>query len=116
MLLGVVGVALDLGRDPVEVARVHFRAGERLGLPRMLARIVALPRDDAWQTMARAAIREDLHGVHTAITARGLGDPAWLDSEDVERVTDVLARVSADESADLARLSVGLRSLRSLLD
>ena len=33
MLLGVVETAKRDERDPMEVARVHFEVGERLGLP-----------------------------------------------------------------------------------
>ena len=59
-LLGVIEIADREGLDPVEVARVHFALGERLGLPALVGRILALPRDDRWQTMARAALRDDL--------------------------------------------------------
>jgi len=114
MLLGVVEVALRSGRDPLDVARVHVEVGERLGLPRMLGRIVALPRSDKWQSMARAAIREDLHTVHTDLTARALEDPTWGDSPQVAGVAATLADLSTEE-ADLARLSVALRVLRGLL-
>ena len=47
--------------EVADVARVHFALGERLGVPLLLQRIVALPRADKWQTMARAALRDDLH-------------------------------------------------------
>ena len=41
-----------------------------------MARILALPRDDRWQTMARAALRDDLHAVHAQLTAQVLGETA----------------------------------------
>ena len=72
MLLGLVEVAQREELAPEDVARVHFALGERLGLPVLLQRIVALPRDDKWQTMARASLRDDLHAVHTALTAQVL--------------------------------------------
>ena len=52
------------GVDVLKVADVHFTLGQRLGLDRLLGRIIELPRDDRWQTMARAALRDDLHAVH----------------------------------------------------
>ena len=55
--------------DVERVAAVHFAFGQRLGLDRLLARIVELPRDDRWQTMARAALRDDLHTVHSQLVA-----------------------------------------------
>ena len=74
MLLGLVEIAAREELDPVEVARVHFALGERLGLPALVQRILALPREDRWQTMARAALRDDLHAVHAQLTAQVLAD------------------------------------------
>jgi glutamate dehydrogenase len=127
-VLGIVETAAREGIDPLEVARVHFALGERLGLPLVVARILALPRDDRWQTMARAALRDDLHGVHTQLTAQVLlsttpedAAPArvatWEDANEVQvaRAARTLEEICSDESADLARMSVGLRVVRGLL-
>ncbi|WP_182524087.1 NAD-glutamate dehydrogenase [Nocardioides dongkuii] len=128
MLLGIVENAVREGRDPRDVARVHFALGERLGLPGMVQRILALPRQDRWQTMARAALRDDLHGVHSELTAQALratsddeSAPAriasWEDGDTVAvaRAATTLEEICADDQADLARLSVGLRVVRGLL-
>lgn len=128
MLLGVIETASREGLDPMDVARVHFALGERLGLPALVQRILALPRDDRWQTMARAALRDDLHAVHSQLTAQVLAttssdEPAparivaWEDADSVivERAASTLEEICADEHADLARLSVALRVVRSLL-
>lgn len=129
MLLGVVEVAQALSLTAEEVARVHFALGERLGLPVLLQRIVALPRADKWQTMARAALRDDLHAVHSALTAQVLRATsseesaaariaAWEDGDAdlVAKAADTLEQICAEEEADLARMSVGLRIVRGLLD
>ena len=55
---------------------LHFALGERLGLPDLVTRILALPRDDRWQTMARAALRDDVYAVHAQLTAQVLRDTA----------------------------------------
>ena len=128
MLLGLVEVAQREELAPEDVARVHFALGERLGLPVLLQRIVALPRVDKWQTMARASLRDDLHAVHTALTAQVLRStspddsaPAriasWEEGEEelVRRATETLEQICADEEGDLARMSVGLRVVRGLL-
>ncbi|GAA4697384.1 NAD-glutamate dehydrogenase [Nocardioides conyzicola] len=128
MLLGVIEIANREGLDPSEVARVHFALGERLGLPGLVQRILALPRADRWQTMARAALRDDLHAVHAQLTAQVLARTspddsavariaAWEEAEAVvvPRATATLEEICADEVADLARLSVGLRVVRGLL-
>jgi glutamate dehydrogenase len=128
MLLGIVEVAQREELAPEEVARVHFALGERLGLPMLLQRIVALPREDKWQTMARAALRDDLHGVHADLTAQVLratssedSAPARItaweegDAVVVSKAAETLGQICVEEEADLARMSVGLRVVRGLL-
>ena len=53
---------------------MHFALGERLGLSALVARILTLPREDRWQSMARAALRDDLHAVHAQLTAQVLAE------------------------------------------
>ncbi|MET0999129.1 MAG: NAD-glutamate dehydrogenase [Marmoricola sp.] len=114
MLLGVVETAAREERDPLEVARKHFEVGERLGLPLLVSRILALPRDDRWQTMARAALRDDLHAVHAQLTAQELaGNPP--PEKDTVQAVRTLQEICSDEDTDLARLSVALRVVRTLL-
>ena len=72
--LNIVETAKRDELDPLEVARVHFALGERLGLSALVDRILALPREDRWQTMARAALRDDLHAVHAQLTAQVLAE------------------------------------------
>ena len=67
--------------------RVHFRLGNRLQLHWLRDRIAALPRDDRWRALARAALRDDLYGLHRELTAEVLRSDATGD--------DVAARVEA---------------------
>ncbi len=128
MLLGIVELATAEELDPVDVARMHFALAERLGLPALVGRILALPREDRWQTMARAALRDDLHAVHVQLTGQVLlatspedSVPAriatWEDGDSVvvTRAAATLEEICSDEDADLARMSVGLRVVRGLL-
>jgi len=131
-LLNVVEIAVRGDIDPAEVARVHFALGERLGVSALQHLIVSLPRADQWQTMARAALRDDLNAVHAQLTAQVLektpaedGDAPeaaervekWEEASAgaVEQATSTLAAICADDDTDLARVSVGLRVVRSLL-
>jgi glutamate dehydrogenase len=127
-LLGIYEIAHRMELDPVDVTRLQFALGERLGLPELVARILALPREDRWQTMARAALRDDVYAVHGQLTAQVLRDtdasqnvPAriqeWEDADAivVSRAAATLEEICADENADLARMSVGLRVVRGLL-
>ncbi|MGH3423775.1 MAG: NAD-glutamate dehydrogenase domain-containing protein, partial [Nocardioidaceae bacterium] len=114
--------------DVMAVAAVHFALGETLGLDRLADRILALPRDDRWRTMARAALRDDLQAVHAELTARVMegtdpGDPAqprvdaWKESEGavLARADNTLQDIWGEDTPDLARLSVGLRVVRTML-
>jgi glutamate dehydrogenase len=121
------------------VAKTHLRLGEHLSLPILVQRIVDLPRTDRWQTMARAALRDDLYSVHGALTSQVLtrtdagseasssGDASdeaverrieqWQEEDGlvVDRAVQTLREICEDERADLARMSVGLRVVRTLL-
>jgi glutamate dehydrogenase len=113
--------------DVVKVAEVHFALGQRLGLDRLLTRIIELPRDDRWQTMARAALRDDLHAVHASLTAQVLAMPgaetqtardlvaSWEKANPAVPESVRLLRSVTGSRADLARTSVGLRIVRALL-
>ena len=106
---------------------MHFALGQRLGLDKLLTRIVELPRDDRWQTMARAALRDDLHAVHASLTAQVLATPAagaqtarelvarWEKANPAVPESVRLLRSVTASRADLARTSVGLRIVRGLL-
>ena len=78
--------------------------------------------------MARASLRDDLHGVHARLTAEILAatssdDPAedrvaaWeaSDAGVVGQAAETLTQIVAEESAQLPRLSVALRVVRSML-
>ena len=79
--------------------------------------------------MARAALRDDLYAVHAQLTAQVLAATAADDPAPVRvagvggrrrrswwpRAAETLEEICADDSADLARMSVGLRVVRGLL-
>jgi glutamate dehydrogenase len=80
-----------------------------------------------WQTLAKAALRDDLAGMLRALAADALrtdalaSDPAALiitwktrNSFLYERFRQVLSDLRAAESPDLAMLSVAMRELRNL--
>jgi glutamate dehydrogenase len=126
--LDVSDVARSVGRELEDAAAVYFALGEPLSLDLLLARIVALPRDDRWQALARAAMREDLYSARAWITAEvlRLGSPQMTGAEQVDRWTastgDVGCRcltaldgIITSGQADLAALSVAMREIRNLV-
>jgi len=121
--LTIVEIAGQREFDLLRVAQVYFALAEQVGLDGLEAAIVGLPQDDRWGTLARAALREDVHAVHGDLTAAVVtgGDlPAdelvqrWLQQQPgvVEKI-NTLRQVC--EEADVARMSVGVRIVRSLL-
>jgi glutamate dehydrogenase len=125
--LTIVQTALQSDVDVLKVAELHFTLGQRLGLDRLLARIVDLPREDRWQTMARAGLRDDLHAVHAQLTAEVLNANGaatksardvvigWEKSNAAVPESVRTLRSITGSRADLARMSVGLRVVRRLL-
>jgi glutamate dehydrogenase len=64
--------------------------------------------------MARAALRDDLHAVHAQLTAAQLaGNPP--PEKDTEQAVKTLQEICSEDESDLARLSVALRVVRTLL-
>jgi glutamate dehydrogenase len=125
--LDIVEVA-SAGYPIEDVAAVYFGLGGRLQLHWLRDAITALPRDNRWQTLARAALRDELYTVHSALAREALqeggpdaGPQARLEvwqarsTPGVERALQVLADIRAGGLASLETLSVALREVRNLL-
>ena len=126
-LLDVVEISSRAQEDPGAICRLYFAISERYEVDRFLGRITKLPRSDRWATLARSALRSDLYGALAALTAKVAratpdgGDPAdrvrvWEErnAEGLARARATLAEIGAQESFDLATLSVALRVMRTL--
>jgi glutamate dehydrogenase len=126
--LDVIDVASATGRDLREVAGVYFALDQHLKLDWLRERILRLPRDDRWQALARAALRDDLYAVRASLTAEVLQVGGRAQDSDeliqrgfahnqsaVGRCLGVLGDIAADDRADLATLSVALREVRGLV-
>jgi glutamate dehydrogenase len=128
-LLSVFDIVVDASTTGVEqpvVTDVYFAVGSRLGLDWLRDRILELPRTDRWQSLARAALRDDLYRLHRSLTREILlsaieysaPDPLedWLErnADSVARADAVLADVKGSREYDTTTLPVVLRELRSL--
>jgi glutamate dehydrogenase len=129
-LLAVFDIVVDAGltgsEQPV-VTEIYFGIGSRLGLDWLRDRILELPRTDRWQSLARAALRDDLYRLHRSLTREillsaaefGAQDPVddWLErnAAGVQRADSVLADVKASREYDTTTLPVVLRELRTLV-
>jgi glutamate dehydrogenase len=127
--LDIVDVAATVGQPVQTVAAVYFALGDRLKFHWLRERVGALPRDDRWQTLARAALRDDLNAQQAELTAEVLRSvpeelPAlervdtWMTANRAftERALQVLTDINASGTFDLATLSVALREIRNLED
>jgi glutamate dehydrogenase len=126
--LDIVEVAEATGRAVDDVAAMHFGLGARLHLHWLRDRIAELPREDRWQEMARAALRDDFFTLHGELTADVVqetpadGDArarldAWMagNAPALERCLGVLADIRTSGTYDLTTLPVALRELRNLI-
>jgi glutamate dehydrogenase len=107
---------------------VYFALGDRLRIHWLRGHIEALPRDNRWRALARAALRDDVYGLQAALTAAALLDTpeerpvqerieAWIsaNSDATDRTLHVLSDINASGTFDLATLSVALREVRNLV-
>ncbi|MFF8596030.1 NAD-glutamate dehydrogenase [Streptomyces sp. NPDC015220] len=126
--LDIVSVADRMGKDPMDVAEVYYDLADRLSITQLMDRIIELPRADRWQSMARAAIREDLYAAHSALTAdvlaagNGTSTPeqrfkVWeqKNAAILSRARTTLEEIRGSDAFDLANLSVAMRTMRTLL-
>jgi glutamate dehydrogenase len=117
--LDLVEVGRPAGQDLPRSAGVFFALGEALELDWLRSHIEALPRDDRWQTLARAALRDDLQRERAALTAEvlavgSLGDWMQAHQDRVEHYLLVLEDIRQTGVYDLSTLSVAMREVRAL--
>jgi glutamate dehydrogenase len=126
----IVQVASASGQPIEETADVYFDLADRLQITRLRDRITALPREDRWSTMARAALRDDLYAAHASLTqdvlgVSGSGLPrtpeerlaAWVSRNEaaVAMATQMLGEIWESERFTFTTLSVALRAIRTLV-
>ena len=122
--LDIAEVAADGNRSVDTVASIYFEVSNRLGLSWLREKIAALPGRAHWQTLAKAAMQDDVSNLTRGVTAEvasGSGSAedqvaAWRDRNlrALERSGQLFTELRAVPSPDAAMLSVALRELRSL--
>ncbi|MBK7261652.1 MAG: NAD-glutamate dehydrogenase [Rubrivivax sp.] len=124
--LDIAEIADSVQREVDDVSQVHLAIAQLLGLPRLRQQIDTLPADSHWQTLAKAALADDLAGLQRAISLQALAAAdvaaadvvaAWhaANGDSVDRAQRLLAELGDAVAADLAMLSVALRELRNLV-
>ncbi|MQA77122.1 MAG: NAD-glutamate dehydrogenase [Streptosporangiales bacterium] len=127
-VLDIVDVATGTGLSVEDVAEVYFDLADRLGIASLREKVIGLPRNDRWHTVARNALRDDLYEAHKELarsvlssTAAG-GSPeerlqAWIELNEtaVERSRQQFTEIWEEDVFDMATLSVAVRAVRTLV-
>ncbi|MBO0827289.1 MAG: NAD-glutamate dehydrogenase [Streptosporangiales bacterium] len=127
-VLDIVDVATSEEIPVEEVAEVYFDLADRLSIAALREKVIGLPRNDRWHTMARNSLRDDLYEAHKEL-ARGVltstdGDltpedrlRAWADrnATAVTRAAQQFTEIWDGDVFDMATLSVAVRAVRTLV-
>lgn len=109
------------------VAANYFALGRALQLDWLRQVITRLPRDNRWQSLARTALRDDLHRQQRALLSRALTESKdcatdlqvtdWLVKHEhaVHVCQQMFAELQSYDQLDLAMLSAGMRELHNHL-
>ena len=124
----IVEVGRAIEREPETVMKSYFQLGSRLELNLLREQILALPRENRWQALARAALRDDLNTLHRALTQEVLSEAseredseaainAWMgaNAAALERCLGMLRDIKAARVYDTTTLPVALREIRNLI-
>ena len=127
-VLDIVEVSVEQKREVPLAGAVYFALVGKLELRWVAGQIAALPVDTHWQSMARAAMRDDIANLQRQLTAGVLSlSPslttasslieAWSNQHEkaLNRMREVIADLKQARESDLAMLSVLLRELRVLV-
>ena len=126
MALPIVQTAQRAGRAVLDVARIMFAVAGGLGMDVLFDRVSELPTPGRWDLLAQAALRDDLQSLEAELTAAvvaaapagtdaAVAVQSWLQQIDGAEGELRTLREINEGPADLARLSVALRTLRALL-
>jgi len=126
-LLDVARIAARVEAPMEDVAGIYYTVYNRFTVDSLLERITALPREDRWQALARAALRDDLYSTVADMTravleTTGSGNAeerllAWeaVNAEQLGRARGMFEEVNSLGQDNMAALSVALRLLRSIV-
>ena len=126
--LDIAELATQFHTRVVEVARVYFEVGARIGLDWLRSEVEQLPVDGPWQAVARTGLRDSALRIHRRLTERVLAREergtaqarvsAWIESagEELSHWQRTLADMRTAGAADFATLTVGVETVRKLSD
>lgn len=126
-ILDIVTVANTTQLALTEIAPLYFELNHLLKLQWLRHQISALPRDNQWTALARAALRDELNRTHRELTLSVLNLETqqtaaeqwqtWQQQKQalLSRCLTVLNELASIEKPIFAMLSVAVREIRNLL-
>jgi glutamate dehydrogenase len=126
--LDIVEVAKVAKRDMPFVATLYFALGARLELQWLREQIATLKVRNHWHTLAKSALRNDLHIQQRNLTAEVLRHASgtvrakplvdtWIEANQaiVDFFMELMSDLKANDTVDFAMLSVALSEVHNLL-
>jgi len=125
--LDIVDLAATTDRRLTEVTSTYMTVADKFGISALLERIISMPRDSRWRSMARGTLRDDLYWSHAQLTAQimdvgGNRRPAakcesWRDQlgESGEQSLEMLGEIMSTDTTDLASIVVAVQLLRDVV-
>jgi glutamate dehydrogenase len=121
----IIEIARVHSLRPIDVAKVHFRLGEALNLPWLVAQIDALPVEGRWHAVARGVLRDELGTQQRTLVQQVLAMPGdnadakvmhWLQRDDpsLNFTLAMLTELAAQKTLDYPTASVAVQRLSQL--
>jgi glutamate dehydrogenase len=127
--LDIIAVQAAVGHSQKDVMPVYFDLSELLQLDWLLEKINRLPRRDFWQSLARTALRDDLHSENRALAADLLKRSkktmsvsgriaSWREANqvDIERYLHLIESIQSGVEVEIEQLSVILKELHAMVE
>ncbi len=132
---GLLDISLisEQSDEPIrQIMDLYWTVFARIGALKLLLRITALPRQNRWEALARAALRDDVYAAIADMTISVMhltkgSDTEGADSierivawerghqEQLVRIKDTFAEATKSGQTDIQSISVALKLLRSLV-
>ncbi|MGI9602247.1 MAG: NAD-glutamate dehydrogenase domain-containing protein, partial [Acidimicrobiales bacterium] len=126
--LDIVAISTKGSLPLADVAAMHFAIADALELNWLRDRILALPRDNQWSSLARLTLRGDLYADHRELTAHVASLPdddndpldrveRWLGlhAAPVAYFRGTVAEIRSLATTDLTTLLIASREVRNLI-
>ena len=125
--LDIVDLAATTKGKLSDITATYQTVADKFGISALLERIISMPRDSRWRSMARGTLRDDLNWSHAHLTSQIMDVTAaikldakceaWRDqlSENGEQSLEMLAEIMSTDTSDLASIVVAVQLIRDVV-